>query len=55
MLGHAATAFDRQVNASIKVFTKAFPPLLIVIMAALGGFVMVAILLPLLDLQKIAG
>ena len=55
MLGHAATAFDRQVNASIKIFTKAFPPLLIVIMAALGGFVMVAILLPLMDLQKIAG
>lgn len=55
MLGHAATAFDRQVNVSIKIFTKAFPPLLIIIMAALGGFVLAAILLPLLELQNIAG
>ena len=55
MLGHAATAFDRQVNVSIKVFTKAFPPILIIIMASLGAFVLAAILLPLLELQNIAG
>ncbi len=55
MLSHAATAFDRQVNVSIKLFTKAFPPLLIIIMAALGAFVLAAILLPLLELQNLAG
>ncbi len=55
MLGHAATAFDRQVNVSIKIFTKAFPPILIIIMASLGAFVLAAILLPLLELQNIAG
>lgn len=55
MLGHAATAFDRQVNVSIKIFTKAFPPILIIIMAGLGAFVLAAILLPLLELQNIAG
>ncbi len=55
MLAHAADAFDRQVNISIKIFTKAFPPLLIVLMACLGGFVLAAILLPLLQLQNIAG
>jgi general secretion pathway protein F len=55
MLGHAATAFDRQVNMSIKIFTKAFPPILIIIMASLGAFVLAAILLPLLELQNIAG
>ncbi len=55
MLTHAATAFDRQVNVSIKLFTKAFPPLLIIIMAALGAFVLAAILLPLLELQNLAG
>jgi len=55
MLSHAANAFDRQVGISIKIFTKAFPPLLIIIMACLGGFVLAAILLPLLELQNIAG
>ncbi len=55
MLSHAATAFDRQVNVSIKIFTKAFPPILIIIMASLGAFVLAAILLPLLELQNIAG
>ena len=52
MLLHAATAFDRQVATSIKLFTKALPPLLIV-MACVGGFVLAAILLPLLELQSL--
>jgi type II secretory pathway component PulF len=55
MLAHAATAFDRQVEASLKIFTKAFPPLMIVIMALVGGFVLAAILLPLMELQKLMG
>ena len=53
MLMHAATAFDRQVNSSIKLFTRAFPPVLIMIMAGLGAFVLAAILLPLLELQSV--
>ena len=52
MLLHAATAFDRQVATSVKLFTKALPPLLLVIMATMGGFVLAAILLPLLELQS---
>ncbi|MHC5113453.1 MAG: type II secretion system F family protein [Planctomycetota bacterium] len=52
MLMHAATAFDRQVNTSIKLFTKALPPFLLIIMASIGGFVLAAILLPLLELQS---
>lgn len=55
MLDHASTAFDRQVNASIKIFTKAFPPLLIIMMACIGGFVLAAILLPLMELQNLMG
>jgi type II secretory pathway component PulF len=55
MLMHAATAFDRQVNNSIKLFTKALPPLLLIVMASLGGFVLAAILLPLLELQSLVG
>lgn len=55
MLAHASTAFDRQVEASLKIFTKAFPPLMIIIMACIGGFVLAAILLPLMELQKLMG
>jgi len=53
MLLHAAGAFDRQVNAAIKLFTKVFPPVLLIIMASLAGFVLSAILLPLLELQSL--
>ncbi len=55
MLLHAATAFDRQVNNSIKLFTKALPPLLLIVMASVGGFILAAILLPVLELQSIVG
>jgi len=55
MLMHAATAFDRRVNTSIKVFTKALPPALLIVMAGVGGFILAAILLPLLELQGSIG
>ncbi|MBC8309905.1 MAG: type II secretion system F family protein [Phycisphaerales bacterium] len=53
MLLHSATAFDRHVNASLKLFTKALPPLLLIVMACLACFVLAAILLPLLELQSL--
>ncbi|MHC4910240.1 MAG: type II secretion system F family protein [Planctomycetota bacterium] len=52
MLLHASSAFDRRVNTSIKIFTKTLPPLLLIVMASVGGFVLAAILLPLLNLQS---
>jgi general secretion pathway protein F len=52
MLLHAATAFDRQVNQSLKVFTKALPPVLLIVMGAVAGFVLSGILLPLLKMQQ---
>lgn len=55
MLLHAATAFDRQVNQSLKIFTKALPPILLVVMGLVAGFVLLAILLPLLQLQDSIG
>ena len=55
MLLHAATAFDRQVNSSIKIFTKSLPPILLVIMAIIAGFVLAGILMPLLELQSALG
>ncbi|MCH2147020.1 MAG: type II secretion system F family protein [Phycisphaerales bacterium] len=53
MLLHSANAFDRQVNASLNLFTKALPPVLLIVMAALACFVLSAILLPLLELQSL--
>ncbi len=55
MLLHAATAFDRQVSNSIKLFTKSLPPVLLVVMAVVAAFVLLAILLPLLELQNAVG
>jgi general secretion pathway protein F len=52
MLMHAAGAFDRQVNNSLKIFTKALPPFLLVVMAGVAAFVLSAILLPLLEMQE---
>jgi general secretion pathway protein F len=55
MLLHAAGAFDRQVDNSIKLFTKALPPFLLVVMAVIAAFVLTAILLPLLEMQSAIG
>ncbi|MBM4111833.1 MAG: type II secretion system F family protein [Phycisphaerae bacterium] len=55
MLLHAAGAFDRQVKSSITVLTKALPPILLVIMAVLAGFVLLGILLPLTEIQTAMG
>ena len=53
MLLHSATSFDRQVNASLKLFTQALPPILLIVMAGLASFVLAAILLPLLEMQSL--
>jgi type II secretory pathway component PulF len=55
MLLHAANSFDRQVNASLKIFMKVLPIILLITMALLGSFVLSAILLPLLELQSLVG
>ena len=52
MLSHATTAFDRQVDTSIKVFSKSLQPLLLMVMALVGAFVLMAILLPMLEMQS---
>ena len=51
---HAASAFDRQVNTSVKLVMKALPPILIIVMACVAGFVLAAILLPLMEMQAFA-
>lgn len=55
MLIHAAGAFDRQVNTSLKIFIKILPPVLLVIMAVAAAFVLIAILLPLMEMQRALG
>lgn len=55
MLLHAASAFDRQVNSSLRIFSKALPPLLLVVMASIAAFVLAAIILPLLEMQQMIG
>jgi type II secretory pathway component PulF len=55
MLMHAAGAFDRQVNNSLKLFTRILPTILLVVMALIASFVLAAILLPIIELQKAAG
>ncbi len=55
MLMHAANAFDRQVNNTVRIFTKSLPPVLILGLAPIVVFVLAAILLPLLEVQAAMG
>ncbi|MEI6807606.1 MAG: type II secretion system F family protein [bacterium] len=43
-LGHVAHRYEQQLNRSIKIFTTALEPILIVVMAVLVGFVAMSIL-----------
>jgi general secretion pathway protein F len=55
MLDQAAGAFEDRTELSLKLFTTALPPILVVIMACAVGFVVLSILLPLLEMQEAAG
>jgi len=55
MLLHAAGSFDRQVNNSLKLFTRVLPSILLVLMAVIASFVLAGILLPIMQLQQTAG
>jgi general secretion pathway protein F len=55
MLLHAAGSFDRQVNNSLKLFTRVLPSILLVVMAVIASFVLAGILLPIMQLQESAG
>jgi type II secretory pathway component PulF len=52
MLLHAAGSFDRQVNNSLKLFTRILPTILLIVMALIASFVLAAILLPIIELQN---
>jgi type II secretory pathway component PulF len=55
MLLHAAGSFDRQVSNSLKLFTRILPTILLIVMALIASFVLAAILLPIIELQKAVG
>jgi type II secretory pathway component PulF len=55
MLLHAAGSFDRQVNNSLKLFTRILPTILLIVMAMAASFVLSAILLPIIKLQEAVG
>lgn len=51
LLGQAAKAFEDRTEQSVKVFTTVLPPLLVVVMACVVGFVILSVILPLLAMQ----
>jgi general secretion pathway protein F len=53
VLLHAADAFDERSESSLKLLATALPPMLVVVMACAVGFVVLAVLLPLLELQEV--
>ncbi len=55
MLAQAADAFEDKTEQSIKLFTSVLPPLLIVVLACVVGFVVLSVLLPLISLQDSIG
>jgi type II secretory pathway component PulF len=52
---HAADAFEERTEQSVKVFTQVLPPLLIIMLALVVGFVVLAVMLPLVELQGAIG
>lgn len=55
MLSQSADAMESKVEQSIKLFTAVLPPILIMVLALVVGFVILSILLPLLELQEAIG
>lgn len=51
MLNQAAKSFEDRTETSVKLFTTALPPILVVILACCVGFLVLAILLPMLQMQ----
>lgn len=51
MLNQAAKSFEERTETSVKLFTTALPPILVVMLACCVGFLVLAILLPMLQMQ----
>lgn len=55
LLKQAAGSLDSRTETRVKVITSVLPPLLIVVLAVVVGFVVAAIILPLLEMQQAIG
>ena len=55
LLGHAARAMEERTEATLKLVTTLLPPVLVIAMAGVVGVIVLAILLPMLELQDVAG
>lgn len=52
VLNQAAGAFEERSQASVKLLLTVLPPMLVVVLAAVVGFVVLAVILPLLEFQE---
>jgi general secretion pathway protein F len=55
VLINLADSYDNQVDRSVKVFVSLFEPALLVVMAAIIGFVVISMLLPVFDISAMMG
>ena len=55
VLINLADSFDNQVDRSVKVFISLFEPALLVVMAAIVGFVVISMLLPVFTMSSMIG
>ncbi len=53
MLNQAANVFEERTESSLKVFTSTFPVLMVLVAAVVIGFVMAAVILPLVQMQDL--
>lgn len=51
LLNQAANAFEDRTEQSVKLFTSVLPPIMVVFMACVVGFVVASVILPLLAMQ----
>jgi type II secretory pathway component PulF len=54
MLARAADVYDRQVRTVIKSFTKVLEPIMILVMGTVIGFVVMAMMLPIFQMNLMA-
>jgi type II secretory pathway component PulF len=55
MLNQAAVVFEERTESSVKVFTSTFPVAMVLCAAVVIGFIMAAVLLPLIQMQEFIG
>lgn len=55
MLSQAAGVFEDRTQSSIRVFTQLFPLVMVIVAAVLVAFVVLAVLLPLVQMQEMIG